>query len=462
MPVPIKITIIGAGSAQFSGGIVRDLCVNPGLHGSHVTFMDIDSRRLDMISLLAKRLSDELHAGLTFSQTQNRQDALEGADFVINTAQAGGHSWSEAQRNLGTKHGYYRGIQLHSFGHMIFHLDVAHDIERICPDAWLIQSGNPVFEGCTLIERETRVKCIGLCHGHYGYREVAEVLGLDLQHVTAQMPGFNHFIWMTDFRYRGENAYPILDAWIETNSEKYWAEYKPAYYENQMSRAAIDQYKLFGLMPIGDTPRLTDTPRVLGWWYHTDLETKKRWYGHLGGFDSEIGWNQYLDKMEQNVQMVERAAMESSKPITATFEPKQSDEQVVPIINSLVNDQSGTYQVNIPNRGHILPDFPEDLVVEVQSVINGSGVHGVHVDPLPKKLVAGAMIPRWQKAEMMVEALRSHDLSLLRLYLMYDPRTHIPEQVDALLEEWLNEPRCHEVAQHFHFKPKIDKIHLNS
>ena len=25
-------------------------------------------------------------------------------------------------------------------------LDVAHDMEKICPNAWLIQVGNPVFE----------------------------------------------------------------------------------------------------------------------------------------------------------------------------------------------------------------------------------------------------------------------------------------------------------------------------
>ena len=65
---------------------------------------------------------------------------------------------------------------------------------------------------------------------------------------------------------------------------------------HQMSRSAIHQYHLFGLMPIGDTPRM------VGWWYHTDLETKQRWYGSLGGFDSEIGWQQYLDKMNNKVR----------------------------------------------------------------------------------------------------------------------------------------------------------------
>ncbi|MDB5084610.1 MAG: glycoside hydrolase family 4, partial [Bacilli bacterium] len=190
MATAVKIVIIGAGSAQFSAGIVRDLCVNPGLQGSHVVLMDIDEKRLDMITRLAQRLTRELQAGLTFSKTTNRQEALQGADFVINTAQVGGHDWTETQRSLAEKHGYYRGLRLHDYPQMAFFLDVARDIEEICPNAWLIQSANPVFEGCTLIHRETNIKVLGLCHGHYGYEHIAQVLGLELAQVTAQTHGF--------------------------------------------------------------------------------------------------------------------------------------------------------------------------------------------------------------------------------------------------------------------------------
>jgi translation elongation factor EF-Ts len=38
--VPPKITIIGAGSAVFSLGLVRDLCLTPGLRGSTVCLME--------------------------------------------------------------------------------------------------------------------------------------------------------------------------------------------------------------------------------------------------------------------------------------------------------------------------------------------------------------------------------------------------------------------------------------
>jgi alpha-galactosidase len=50
-------------------------------------------------------------------------------------------------------------------------LEVVRDIEWICPNAWLIH-GNPVFDGCTLMTRETGVKVCGLCHGYYGLLEI--------------------------------------------------------------------------------------------------------------------------------------------------------------------------------------------------------------------------------------------------------------------------------------------------
>ena len=56
MPTPAQITIVGAGSATSSAGIVRDLCVTRGLRGSHVVSMDVDAQRLDMVTRLAGRL----------------------------------------------------------------------------------------------------------------------------------------------------------------------------------------------------------------------------------------------------------------------------------------------------------------------------------------------------------------------------------------------------------------------
>ena len=444
MATAVKIGMVGAGSATFAATVVRDLCVTPGLYGSHVALMDVDERRLSNVLALARRLAAELRADLTFSATTDRAQALAGADFVIDSAQAGGHAWVEAQRSLAERHGYYRGARLELFTQMELLLDVAHSVERICPHAWLVQISNPVFEGCTLMTRATSVKVLGLCHGHYGYRAVARRLGLELADVRAQMPGFNHWIWLTEFRYRGQDAYPLLDDWIATQAEAFWAQDAGHFHEVDLSRAAVHQYHHYGLLPIGDTPRFA------GWWYHTDLATKQRWYGRRwGGFDSELGWSEYLREVSAEAERVEQAAADTARPVTETFPPRQSDEQIVPIIDSLVNDRQALYQVNIPNTGPLIQGFPEDLVVEVQGVVDATGIHGAAVPPLPRKLLVEAMIPRWHAAELAVEAMRSGDRDLLLAFLLNDRRTRSLEQAEGLLAEWLSDPRNASLAAHF-------------
>ena len=204
---------------------------------------------------------------------------------------------TRASAALAEAHGYYRGLSpLHIQRNLILMLEVARAMERDCPEAWLIQASNPVFEGCTLMTRETGVKVVGLCHGYRGIERVANLLGLDPDLVTWQAPGFNHVIYLTEFCYEGESVYPLLDRWIETESERHWARTDLRYSASDLSRSAIDQYRRVGLLPLGDTSRGFET-----WWYNIDLETKRHWFGHLGGFDSEIGWQHYLDHLSEGV-----------------------------------------------------------------------------------------------------------------------------------------------------------------
>ena len=93
----------------------------------------------------------------------------------------------------------------------------------------------------------------------------------DVENITWQAPGLNHNIWLTHFYYKGQDLYPRLDEWIANEAEDYWAAKAAAGEEvgYQMSPAAIWQYKMMGLMPIGDTPRTG------GWWATESAEKQK-------------------------------------------------------------------------------------------------------------------------------------------------------------------------------------------
>jgi len=146
------ISIIGAGSVVFTGRLVVDLCLTKSLHNSKVILMDINEERLNTMYELAKRYSKETGANLKFEKTLDRVKALEEADFVVNTVKVGGYEPMEGERRIAEKYGYYRGVGervsdyyggVGAYHQLKFFLELAQDMERYCPDAWLIQAANP-------------------------------------------------------------------------------------------------------------------------------------------------------------------------------------------------------------------------------------------------------------------------------------------------------------------------------
>jgi alpha-galactosidase len=446
MAKTLKITVIGAGSATFSLGLVKDLCLTENLKGSLVSFMDINAERLENITGLAERYSRELGADLRFEKTTDRQQALSGADFVINTADVKGHYHARALRELTARHGYYYGAAtIGSFYNFELMLGVARDIEAICPDAWLIQSGNPVFDGTTLMTRETKAKVIGLCHGHYGYLEVCRVLGLDPAKVEWEAPGVNHCIWLTKFLHDGEDSYPVLDRWIAEQGPHYWETHVATRtHDIQMSRGTIHMYQMFGLMPIGDSPRQA------AWWYHTDIDTKKRWFGEpWGGPDTELARPVHVQGLEKRLAQIDAVLKDPEAKVADVFGRTRTREQQVPIIDALANGVGGMFQVNVPNAGRVVEGIGESVAVEVRAWIDRTGVHPLRMTPLPKKILLEVIEQKVNAMERGLEAYLTGDRSMLLYNILSHHQTRSYDQAAAVLDDLLAMPGHEEAAAHF-------------
>ena len=464
MGTAIKIGVIGAGSATFSLGLVKDLCLTESLRGSHVSFMDVDGERLQMIHRLAERYAGELGADITFDRTLERRAALQDADFVINTASVVTYRSGLETHELIQKYGYDwdgPGSLEYSFYNSSFILEVAREIEEICPEAWLIQSGNPVYDGCTAIGRETNVKVCGLCHGYYGYRDICDMLGIDHRKVTWQAPGLNHNIWLTRFEYEGRDAYPLIDEWIESKGEAYWAETAASRpmgtrkigwsgeltraWEIDLSRAAVHMYRLYGLMPLGDTTWM----KRIGWWYHKDLAAKRYWFGEpWGGQRSQLSWPMYVENQERIVEEIARLARDPKESLVKALGRNKTIEQQVPIIDALVNDNEGQFQVNVPNRG-ALSGVPDDIVVEIPAVVNKDGIHRIQVEPLPPKIMLTQILPLILSLERTLLAIKTGDRSLLLWELLDANETRSYAQAEEALEAILSQDFHREMDEYF-------------
>lgn len=427
----VKVTIIGAGSVVFSLHLVKGMCLTPSLAGSTVTFMDINEERLDIIYNMARRYAEDVSADLRLEKTTCREEAIQGADFVVSSVTVNDEYYNRKGRVLADSKGYYYGRSgMFSYYNLQLMLDVARDMERLCPKALLIQAGNPVSTGTTLVTRETSINMVGICHGHYGYQTIARTLGLDVDKITWQAPGLNHNIWMTDFFHEGKDAYPLIDKWIDEEAAAYWAEKQkteqgiPA----QMSPAAIHQYKMFGLMPIGDTPRSG------GWWYHTGAEARERWYGlPIGGGDTPAGRDRIIENKEaQYERMIKSAYDKDIRPVDV-FGTDIGREQHVPIIDALVNNNEGQFQVNVRNNG-ALPGLPDDVAVEVPAVVNVKGIQPLRVPALPKKVMLEQILPGWLNMERNIEALLTGDRSMLLYGVLDSHQTRSYDQAVEIME----------------------------
>jgi alpha-galactosidase len=447
--MPVKITLIGAGSAVFSLNLIRDICLTPNLAGSTISLMDIDGERLEAAYTLCRRYAAEVGIGLNLEKTTNRRQALAGADFVINTALTAGHHRLQAGLALARKHGYRFGGSYHIMHDEAFWINfyqlhlfesITQDILEICPLAWHLMVANPVLAGMTYLGRHyPQAKVVGLCHGFGGVYRLADALGLEHDQLTFEIPGVNHFVWLTRCYYKGEDVFPLLDRWIETEAQKFWTNSRPSH---GLGPAAVDLYRRFGAFPIGDT--CTPGGGAWPWWYHTDIDTEQRWQE-----DPEDWWRRHFSRLEEEVAKIKAVTAESAGRVSDHFPPKLSGEVVVPLIEAMVCDIPRIIIANIFNTGNFVPGVPTDFEVEIPTLVSKRGIQGVQTGGLPGPLLDYLLRDRVAPVNLELEAYRIGSKELLLQLLLMDPWTRSEQQARNLLEDILALP-YHEAMRHYY------------
>ncbi|MDG6913189.1 MAG: alpha-glucosidase/alpha-galactosidase, partial [Nitrososphaerota archaeon] len=158
-----RISVVGAGSTNFSLELVKDICLTPSLAGSTISFMDIDQKRLDAVHTLASRYAKEMKIDLKLEKTTERRRSLQDADFVINLALVVGHKGYTKVWDMARKRGYRFGGSYHvmhdegfwiNFYQFRLFESIVEDVLEVCPNAWYIQLANPVLAATTYLRRK--------------------------------------------------------------------------------------------------------------------------------------------------------------------------------------------------------------------------------------------------------------------------------------------------------------------
>ena len=139
-----KVVLMGAGSYVLVRDFISDVVSHPVLGESTVTLHDADKERLELAAAYARRLTKQQNLNLRLESTTDRRAALDGADYVINSFRSGGWAPVIKDREITMRLGIE--IQSDAMGvggvfsglrHVPDVLEICHNMEEVCPDAWL-------------------------------------------------------------------------------------------------------------------------------------------------------------------------------------------------------------------------------------------------------------------------------------------------------------------------------------
>lgn len=374
----IKIVTIGGGSSYTPELVEGFIKRYDELPVKELWLVDIEEgkEKLDIVGNLARRMVKKAGIDMKIYLTLDRREALKDADFVTTQFRVGQLDAREKDELIPLKYGVI-GQETNGPGGMFKALrtipvifDIIKDCEELCPNAWIISFTNPSGINAEAVFRHTGwKKFIGLCNGPVNMiKDIEKILDVqDEQTCDVKIGGINHMIYALDIEVDGQNKNKEL-------------------IEKMVNEGSNESLK-----------NIVDIP-----WSAEFLRS----YGYLG-----IGYlRYYLQKQQmlehclddaahhrcraQVVKKVEKELFEKYKDVHLDVKPKELEQRggayysdaACNLISSIYNDKGDIQVVDTLNQGAI-SNLPDDVVVEVSSIITREGPKPIKVGELPLQVV---------------------------------------------------------------------------
>ncbi len=429
-----KVVIIGAGSLVFSRQLMFDILSYPALQETRFSLVDVDPVRLKYAEGVARRiLQDGGHKKVKLEATLDRKKALKGADYVIVSILHGGIEVISQDIDIPLKYGVNQcigdtlgpGGVFRALRTIPVMVAIFRDIERICPNAWVLQYTNPMAMLCLSGFETTGAKIIGLCHSVQGtaWQWATRIGAIDNPIVGETGPsidywcaGINHQAWYLQFRWNGKDAYPHIHK----------AAARPEVYREDTTRC--EMLKHLGYAVTESSGHNSE----YNWWFRKRPALIKK-YCPGGSWNGGTGFIKQLYGGDRANWMQEMKDMASGKtPLNLHV----SREYGSKIVNALETGETARINGNIRNDGHIT-NLPRGCCVEVPCYVDKSGFHPCQVGELPPQCAA-LNAANVAVQQMAVRAALTGDKRMVFWALAYDPLTAAVcslDEIQAMTDE---------------------------
>jgi alpha-galactosidase len=422
-----KIAFIGAGSTVFAKNLMGDILNFPELADCALALMDIDPERLRTSEIVAQRVAGALNANPTIEATSDRRAALDGADFVISMFQIAGYKPGtvtdfDVPKKYGLRQtiadtlgigGIMRGLRT-----IPVLLDVARDMEELCPDALFLNYVNPMCMNQWALSRGSSIKTVGLCHSvQHTAHELSEDIGVPQEDINYIVAGINHMAFYLKFERKstGEDLYPLIHQ---------------VYDEDRVpdgNRVRYDMFKRLGYFVTESSEHFSE---YVPWYIKRDRPDLIE--------EFNIPLDEYIRRCERQIgrwQTLRDELEDADKP----FEVKPSVEYGSLIIHSMTTDTPRTIYGNVANTG-IISNLPEGCSVEVPCLVDVNGIQPTRIGAIPPHLAA-MMQTNINVQSMTVEAALTGKREHIYHAAMLDPHTAAElslDQIWSLVDELID------------------------
>ncbi len=356
MKKELKIAIIGSGSTYTPEIIEGFINKKDALPVKKLYLMDIDERKLNIVGSLCKRMVEFAGMDTEVILTQDLDVALDQADFVMAQIRVGKLPARVLDERIPLKYGLI-GQETNGIGGFFKGLrtipvimDITKRMEKLCPDAWLINFSNPSGMIAEAVLNYTNIKMLGLCNVPLNMIDSLKKR-LNLTEAEVEYVGLNHLSWVTSIVHDGKD------------------------YLQTAIKEGINSEAMKNIPASGFTPELIKAvgaipSSYLEYYYYKDhkLENAK----NVEKCRGEV----CMDIEENLLDIYSNSEVHVKPELLSKRGGSRYSEVAINLVDSIYNDRGDVQVVNLLNKGAI--SFMDDSdAIEISARIDKNGAHPI-------------------------------------------------------------------------------------
>lgn len=367
----IKIAYIGGGSTRSPGTMASFIAQGENFQGSEIVLVDLNAERLQIVKTIAEKMARNSSIDLKITATTDRRAGLVDCDAVLTSYRPGGFEARYLDESIPLKHGMI-GQETQGAGGFFMALrsiyvmqSILEDIEQVAPRAKVFNYTNPINLVSEAATHHSDIPFYSFCEGPLFFAQsVVSSAGLDPSKLDAVMVGLNHNCWTVRHLYDGEDVMPLLAQGYERSLRVG----SLTEHQRRMLKLAVTM----GTIPADYFQYYYFRDEVLAHLQAKPTTRAQDIMANVGDY-----WQHYREQAES-----ENPQLDPNRSRGGIHEL----ELAIDAMDAIFNDRKEILPVNVPNRG-ILPDFPDDRVVEVRGYFDKNGVTPLADGKLPQQVV---------------------------------------------------------------------------